>query len=112
TDLNASAANNSSKLCDPTGTKDDKGNDTFPIRCSATLNFPRFALSDGQRLFIADGGNNRVLVYNSIPTKHGARADVILGQPDEQASELSESTAVAASDTLRTPVSLAWHGIN
>jgi len=41
-------------------------------RCGATLSFPRYALSDGTRLFIADGGNDRVLVFKTIPTQNGA----------------------------------------
>ena len=33
---------------------------------------------------MADGGNDRVLIFNQIPTSNGAtEADVILGQPDE-----------------------------
>ncbi len=53
--------------------------------CSATeLNGPyNVAFSpDGQKLLIADAENNRVLVYNSIPTTNGAAADVVIGQPD------------------------------
>lgn len=46
------------------------------------LNFPRAAVTDGTRLFIADTGNNRVLVYNTIPTTNGAAADAALGQRD------------------------------
>ena len=55
---------------------------TRPIRsvCKATLSFPRFALAAGNRLFIADGGNDRVLVFNSIPTASGATADLVIGQ--------------------------------
>lgn len=34
------------------------------------------------RLFVADTGNRRVLVFDGIPTKNGARADVVLGQRD------------------------------
>ncbi len=47
-----------------------------------TLNFPRYAFSDGTRLVIVDSGNNRVLIYNQIPTQNGAAADVVLGQKD------------------------------
>ena len=56
------------------------------------MDFPRFALSDGTRLFVADGGNDRVLIYNTIPTQNAAAADVILGQPDEFASVVSSFT--------------------
>ncbi|HEY5039032.1 MAG TPA: hypothetical protein VIJ93_08190, partial [bacterium] len=38
--------------------------------------------SDGTRLFIADSGNNRVLIYNSIPVTNNAPADVVVGQSD------------------------------
>ncbi len=48
----------------------------------ASLNFPRYALTDGTRLFIADTGNNRVLVFNQIPTSDGTPADLVLGQKD------------------------------
>ena len=50
---------------------DSDNNPMYPQRCGLTLSYPRFVLSDGQRLFIADGGNDRVLVYNSIPTQNG-----------------------------------------
>jgi hypothetical protein len=36
----------------------------------------------GQRLFVSDRNNARVLVYNSIPTQNHAPADLVLGQPD------------------------------
>ncbi len=98
---------------------DAAGNPTYPDRCAATLNFPRFALSDGTRLYVADAGNDRVLIWNSIPTQNGQRADVILGQPDE-ASDLVTSTdnifspnlAQSGADATPTPMSLAWDGAN
>src|ERR1035438_9238838 len=34
------------------------------------------------RLYVADTGNNRVLIYNQIPTSNGAAANVVLGAPD------------------------------
>jgi hypothetical protein len=37
---------------------------------------------DGQRLFVADPNNHRVLIFDSIPTSSGSAADVVLGQPD------------------------------
>lgn len=38
--------------------------------------------SDGTRLVVADPGNHRVLVWNSIPATTGQPADIVLGQPD------------------------------
>lgn len=89
--------------------------------CADTLNFPRFALSDGTRLFVADGGNDRVLIFNHIPTTNGVNADVVLGQPDfgtdiitSQAADIT-STAIdntGAPDTTPSPTSLAYDGTN
>ncbi len=38
-------------------------------------------IQDG-KLYIADTGYNRVLIYNHIPTANGAAADVVVGQPN------------------------------
>jgi hypothetical protein len=108
---NPAIANNSALLCASNGV-DSSNNPTYPARCAATMDFPRFALSDGQRLFVSDGGNNRILVYNSIPTQTGQRADVILGEPDEFTSNDDVDLEISSSDTLRTPMSLAWDGTN
>lgn len=109
-DRNASQANNSKQVCSPTGNKDTNGNDIYPARCAATLDWPRFALSDGQRLFVADGGANRILVYNSIPTRSGQPADVILGQINDVLSQDTEDLRKSAADTVLSPMSLAWDG--
>ncbi len=55
---------------------------TEPGNTASTLNFPRYAFSDGTRLLIVDSGNNRVLIYNRIPTANGAVADLVIGQQD------------------------------
>jgi len=94
------AANNSPKLC-PTNGTDADGNATYPKSCEKTMDFPRYALSDGQRLFIADGGNDRVLIYNHIPTSNGEAADAIIGQLGGGINQASDST-----DSMRTPMSL------
>jgi len=46
------------------------------------LNHPMGVATDGVRLFVADTCNNRVLIWNSIPTTNYAPADVVVGQPD------------------------------
>ncbi|MBC7924792.1 MAG: hypothetical protein H7039_03970 [Bryobacteraceae bacterium] len=107
----AYVANNSSRLCPSNGRDAETGDPTYPAACGATLNFPRFALSDGTRLFIADSGNDRVLVYNEIPNSNGKFADVILGQFTDEILQ-DDFQRVSAVDTLRTPSSLAWDGTN
>jgi uncharacterized protein (TIGR03437 family) len=110
--LTTAVANWSSALC---GAADN----TAP--CAATLNFPRFALSDGKRLFIADGGNDRVLIYNTIPTQSGASADIVLGQVDF-VTDQDTSATISITSTLvdntsavnitPNPTSLAFDGTN
>lgn len=125
-DMASSFSNNVTKLCNPlddnkdgVSDKDADGNLLYPFRCAKTMNFPRFALSDGKRLFVADGGNDRILIYKTIPTQNAAAADVILGQPDEFQSTVSSSTDLfhpllrqSAADITATPTSLAWDGTN
>ena len=117
-DLNTGISNDAPDLCPSNGT-DSTGAATFPAICGKTMDFPRFALSDGTRLFIADGGNDRVLIYNTIPTQNAAAADVILGQPDENSSVVSSFTDLfhpllrqSAADIIPTPTGLAWDGTN
>jgi uncharacterized protein (TIGR03437 family) len=112
-------ANDNMDLCASVGT-DASGNPIYPATCVNTLSFPRMALSDGTRLYIADAGNDRVLVFNHIPTVNGAGADVVLGQPDQYADVLVTSTndtfdpnlAQSASYATPSPTGLAWDGTN
>ena len=108
-------------LCNTVTGYDLANNPIYPARCGSTLDFPRFALSDGQHLFVADGGNDRILVYNSIPTQNGQRADEFIGQPDEFSDQVTDSTNTFQLDanvlssspaTVRSPLALAWDGEN
>lgn len=120
-DFSSAIPNNTTGFCAATGTG-STGNPTYPARCEKTLDFPRFVLPDGRgRLFVADGGNDRVLIYNAIPTTNGVAANVVLGQPDFLSDIASDptiqfaSTTIpnrAATNTVRTPTSLAWDGTN
>lgn len=113
-DFTSAFANNGPKVC-PANGKNDKGEDTFPRRCAATISYPRFALSDGRRLFVADGGNDRVLIWNSIPTENAKPADVVLGQLNSDVNLTSDGAfpdKVSATDVMRTPMSLAFDGLN
>lgn len=71
----------------------------------ATLNWCYgVAILDG-RLVVADTGNRRVLVWDSIPTANGAPADLVLGQRDFVTRDENAGTAVG-------PVGMRWpHGL-
>lgn len=47
-----------------------------------TLFWPYGVLFDGQRLWVADTGNRRVLMWNGLPTRHAQPADLVLGQAE------------------------------
>jgi len=94
-------------MCTVSNGTDSNSKPTYPSLCASTLSFPRYALSDGTRLFVADGGNDRVLIFKHIPTKNGESADLVLGQPD-----MITDTSSNATDSLATPTSLAFDGTN
>ncbi len=52
------------------------------LAAAARLNNPAAASVIGGRLHIADQANNRILVFNSIPTSNGASANFAIGQLD------------------------------
>lgn len=57
-------------------------NRDLPLPRADTLNWCYgVAIHDG-RLFVADTGNRRVLMWEQIPARNGTPADLVLGQPD------------------------------
>ena len=110
--------NDAPNLCQKAGV-DSNGNPTYPARCGKTMDSPRFVLSDGRRLFVADSGNDRILVYNTIPLQNDAQPDEVLGQPDEFASVVTSMTDLfhplliqSAANIIPSPTALAWDGTN
>jgi uncharacterized protein (TIGR03437 family) len=95
-----------------TGSKavDSDGNTLYPVRCAATMSLPRYAFSDGTHLYVADGGNDRIMIYNTIPKESGTPADTILGEPDEFSDNTGQNPDGA--DALQTPTSMAFDGLN
>lgn len=67
----------------------------------AQLAFPTSAVVAGGHLFVADQNNNRVLVWNTVPTSNGAPADLVLGQQDF-ASRIDDDEA----DEMNRPASV------
>jgi len=45
-----------------------------------SLSWPYEVAQHNGRLYIADGRNHRVVMFNSIPTTNGAAADLVLGR--------------------------------
>lgn len=70
---------------------------------ASTFNAPRGVYTDGTKLIVVDQSNNRVLIWNSIPTRNNQPADVVVGQPDFVTSS-SGTTANKFSDTFAVTV--------
>jgi DNA-binding beta-propeller fold protein YncE len=69
------------------------------------LNGPQFAATDGKRLIVSDTGNNRILIWNDIPTRNQTPADIVLGQPDFDSASPGDRL-----DQLNHPVQVSTDG--
>jgi hypothetical protein len=54
-------------------------------------------------LLVADHDNNRVLIWNTIPTTNGKAADVVIGQPD---MTMATAPTTPSATTLTGPNSI------
>ena len=69
-----------------------------------TLNYPSDVFIYNSKLFISDTNNNRVLIFNTIPSSNNASADIVIGQKDEYSNKYNQNnTVVCSSNTLYNP---------
>lgn len=66
-----------------------------------TLSSPRGVLVVSGKLFIADRSNNRVLVFNQLPTANNASADMVIGQ-----SSFTDSAQGLGADRMLNPTGI------
>jgi hypothetical protein len=73
----------------PNFTTDGSGS----VVAANTLSLPAGCCVAGGKLFVADSGFERVLIWNTLPTTNGAAADVAIGQPNliTEGNNLSQS---------------------
>lgn len=64
---------------------------------------------DGQRLFVADSGNRRVLAWNGLPRRPGQLADLVLGQESFNCRN-ENAGGVPSRASMRWPHSIAFLG--
>lgn len=76
---------------------------------ATSLRSPSGVATDGTRLVVADTGNNRVLIWNSIPATNAVAADIVLGQGGFTAA--SPNTEGISAATLDSPVSASVSGM-
>lgn len=63
--------------------------------------------SAGQRLFVADRFNNRVLVFNAATLSNGQNADYVLGQ-----TNFTSGGSAASQNRMNNPTHIKFDGIN
>lgn len=78
-------------------------NQGMEIPTATTLNKPTGVFVTGNKLFITDTGNNRILIFNQIPTSNNAAADVALGQYDFFHNQPNRDQATPLANTLYNP---------
>ena len=76
---------------------------------AASMRWPHSIASDGERLLLADAGNNRLLIWDRLPTATNAPADQVLGQLDFAAVGDNQGYNLGQS-TLRFPYAVALWG--
>lgn len=75
-----------------------------------TLFWPYGVHWDGGRLWVADTGNRRLLMWDGLPSKNGQPADLVLGQPDFSFRDENSGGAPSAS-SMRWPHAIGvWDG--
>ena len=71
-----------------------------------TLHNPRFVEIDSNgKLYISDFNNERILVFNSIPTTNGANADTVIGQ-----SNFTSQGASRSATRISNPYAISHSG--
>lgn len=71
---------------------------------------PSQLTSDGIHMALADNSNNRVLIWNTIPTRTYQPADIVIGQADFSQRESNRGLAAATSMTLSGPAGVIYIG--
>ncbi len=72
---------------------------------SKSFDYPSRLAIAGSQLFVVDFSNNRVLIWNKLPTKTDTPANVVVGQPD-----FNSSTGEVTQSGLRGPDAVAVAG--
>lgn len=82
----------------------------FPYapQTASALRFPYSIDVDGGHLAVADTANNRVLVWDQVPTTSGVAADSVIGQPDFARNGENHWDKVAP-DSLCWPYGISLH---
>jgi NHL repeat len=76
------------------------------------MRWPHSIVLAGRALMIADAGNNRIMVWRSIPEVNGAACDFVLGQAGVTHQEYNAAAYYPTAATVNMPYGLARLGIH
>ncbi|MCU0374765.1 MAG: hypothetical protein MUF24_05605 [Chitinophagaceae bacterium] len=79
----------------------DTGRNAQGAAGASSLQYPSGVWTDGGRLIVADAWNHRVLIWHTLPTRHGQPADVVVGQQDYVGNQ-PNGTGIGASPAANT----------
>ncbi len=68
-----------------------------------TLKFPSSLSTDGTKIFVTDEQNNRVLIFNQVPTSNNTSADVVIGQ-----TSMTSASGGTTSSTVSFPFGIFY----
>lgn len=74
------------------------------------MRWPHAATLIGERLVVADSGNNRLMVWNRMPGENGAACDFVLGQADVNSCEHNRAAYLPDAGALNMPYACAALG--
>lgn len=77
---------------------------------SRGMRWPHSVAMVGAGLYVADSGNNRVMVWTAMPTRDGAPCDLVLGQSDVGACEHNCARYLPDATSLNMPYGCAALG--
>jgi hypothetical protein len=66
---------------------------------ASSLASPAAVAIANNKLIVVDQGNNRVLIWNAVPTSNNAPADIVLGQSDFTSGNANQAPSPAAQGT-------------
>ena len=78
-----------------------------------SLRAPQGVWIQNGKIFVADTQNNRVMIWNTFPTKNNQPADLVLGQPNFTTSpnlDLIEELCCRRANTMLNPVGVSSDG--
>lgn len=81
-----------------------------PTDSLTQMRLPTAAATDGTHLAVADPGNHRVLIWQSLPRMGNTPPDVVLGQRDGAGSLANTGLGAPTDATLSAPLSVSFDG--